>query len=145
MLDWDSGPGHDSRKENVPDRNANTDCERRRASRRCGSLTPGRSVEDAATGKSVPEEYSYRPGPTDVPLRNWDICPCQPLSPNSDPSPADFSRRCVMKVARSSTLEDPEVESGIATGDSYGKLVSVAVRSRRAESGANGLLGSGSG
>src|SRR5258708_10222064 len=129
MLDWDSGPGHDSRKENVPDRNANTDCERRRASRRCGSLTPGRSVEDAATGKSVPEEYSYRPGPTDVPLRNWDICPCQPLSTNIDPSPADFSRRCGMKLARSSTLEDPAIECRIATRDSYVKLFSVAGRS----------------
>ena len=50
-----------------------------------------------------------------------------------------------MNVARSSTLEGPEAESGIATGDSYGELVSVAVRSRRVESGANGLLGSGSG
>ena len=39
------------------------------------SLSPGRSVEGAATGKSVPEEYSCRPGPIDVPLRNWDICP----------------------------------------------------------------------
>ena len=130
----------------MPDRKANTDCERRRASGRCVSLTPGRSVEGAATGMSVPEKYSCRPGPRDVPLRNWDICPCQPPSPpNKDPSAAVFSRWCVMKVARSSTLEGPEVESGIATGDSYGELVSVVVRSRRTESGANGSPGSGSG
>ncbi len=69
-LDWDSGPGHDSRNENVPDRNANTDCERRRASQRCVSLTPGRSVEEAIAEKLVPEEYSCKPGPMDVPLRN---------------------------------------------------------------------------
>ena len=47
-LDWDSGPVRDSRKENVPDLKANTDCERRRASRRCGSLRPGRSVVEGA-------------------------------------------------------------------------------------------------
>jgi hypothetical protein len=141
-----SGPGRDSKKENVPDRKANTDCERRRASRCCVSLTPRRSVEGTAAGKSVPEEYSCRPGPIDVPFRNWDICPCQPLSPpNKDPSTADFSRWCVMKVARSSTPAGPEDESGIATGDSYGELVSVAVRSRRTESEANGSPGSGSG
>jgi hypothetical protein len=50
-----------------------------------------------------------------------------------------------MKVERSSTLEDPVVWSGIATGDSYAGFVSVAVRSRRTESGAKGSLGSGSG
>jgi hypothetical protein len=57
----------------------------------------------------------------------------------------DFLRWCTIKVARSSTLEDPGVESGIATGDSYDKFVSVAVRSRRTESGAKGSFGSGSG
>lgn len=146
-LDWGSSPARDSRNENVPDRKAKTDCERRRASRPCISLTPGRSVEEvvATPGKSVSEEYSCNPGPMDTPLRNWDMCPCQLLSPNRDPSAADFSRWCVIKVARSSTLEDPGVESGIATGDSYGEFVSVAVRSRRTESGANGSLGSGSG
>jgi hypothetical protein len=147
-LDWGSRPARDSRNENVPDRNANTDCERRRASRRCISLTLGRSVEEVmvvAAGKSVSEAYSCSPGPMDAPLRDWDICPCQPFSPNRVPSAADFSRWCEIKVARSSTLEDSEGESGMATGDSYGEFVSVAVRSRRTESGANGSLGSGSG
>ena len=47
-LDWDSGPVRDSRKENVPGLKANTDCERRRASRRWVSLRPGRSVVEGA-------------------------------------------------------------------------------------------------
>lgn len=33
-LDWDSGAARESKKENAPERSANTDCERRRDSRR---------------------------------------------------------------------------------------------------------------
>jgi len=147
-LGLGSGSARDSRKENVPGRNANADCDRRRASWRCVSFAQGRNAVGAivvAAGTSLPGEYSFSPSPMDAPLRSWGACPCQPRSPDGNPNPADLLRECVMKVARSSTLGDGDVWSGIVTGDSYAKFVSVVVRPRRTESGAKGSVGSGSG
>lgn len=108
-LDWGSRAPRDSQKENAPERSANTDCERRRDSRRRVSLAPGRGVVKAiafVVGASL-DEFSCSPRPKEAPLRSWDACPNQRFSPNWRPGEVAFFRWCTMKVARSCTLEAP--------------------------------------
>lgn len=64
-LEWGSRAPRGSKKENAP---ANTDCERRRDSRRCASLAPGRTV---VVGASL-DGLSCNPKPKEAPLRIWD-------------------------------------------------------------------------
>ena len=88
----------------MPERSANTDCERRRDSRRRESLAPGRSVLKpipVVVGSSL-DELSCDPKPKEAPLRSGDACR---ISPYSKPGATDFFRCCTMKVARSCTLE----------------------------------------
>jgi hypothetical protein len=71
-LDWGSRAARDSKKENAPERSANTDCERRRDSRRCLSLAHGRSVVEAiavVVGASL-DGFSCSPRPKEAPLRS---------------------------------------------------------------------------
>lgn len=112
-LGWRSIAARDSKKENAPERSANTDCERRRDSRRRVSLAPGRSVVEAiaVVVEASPDGFSCIPRPKEAPLRSWDACPNQRFSPNGKPGAVAFFLWCTMKVARSCTLEAPHVDS----------------------------------
>ena len=68
MLDWGSRAPRNSKKENVRERSANTDCERRRDSRRRDSLAPGRSVVATVVGISL-DGLSWNP--KEAPFRSW--------------------------------------------------------------------------
>jgi hypothetical protein len=78
-LGWGSRAPRESKKENVPERSANTDCERRRDSRRRDSLAPGRSVVKAVVVGASLDELSWIQGPKKPLCVVGDACG---LSPN---------------------------------------------------------------